>query len=418
MIVAASFLALTVPYSGSLYVWVEPGLYAGFFFGFVALGQFISSVKWEARVAVAVVYAAVIAAALYGAITLMIFVFALSDQVANLSAFIPWGFVNIRYWGHIATWLMPLLALAVLIGPLREQKLWRFLAATGAALWWWIIFLSASRGTLIGLAFGVLLAMALIGRPALPWLKMFGRYFIYGVIAWLVLSVVIPLVILDHSELRTLHATTSGRMPLFVEAWRMSLENFPFGMGPQSWLTHEVITDEYKKSSKFAHPHNMYLMWAAEYGWLIIGSLLLLAGQAIRLFWHRREEMRANHEGVRVLPLAAFTASVSAALVHASASSVFIAPGSMLVGFMVLCVFWGLISPSSTRVPQKGKARGLFAAVATLLFGILAIFWLREVAIYHHAMEDDRDSRYEGVPYGTPPRFWYYGDFPRRLPGQ
>lgn len=414
LIVAVSFLVLAAPYSSSPYAWVEPGMYAGFFFGFVALGQLINSVKWKTHFVVTVVYSVVIAAVLYGAITLMIFMFALSDEVSNLSIFIPWGFVNIRYWSHVATWLMPLLALAVLIGPLREQRLWGFFAAAAAALWWWIIFLSASRGTMIGLAFGVLVAMAFIGRPALPWLKVFGRYLLYGVLAWVLLSVLIPFVVLGDSELRTLHGSTSGRMPLFTEAWRMSLQNFPFGMGPQSWLTHDVLTEEYRKSSKFAHPHNMYLMWAAEYGWLLVGTLVLLGGKATQLLWRRRVEMRAYPEGMEALLLAAFTASVSAALLHAGASSVFIAPGSMLVGFLVLSVFWGLISTPFAGRRKSVKGNFFSAALVTLLFGILATFWLREVAIYHQAMEDDRDLRFESVPYGTPPRFWYYGDFPRK----
>jgi len=194
----------------------------------------------------------------------------------------------------------------------------------------------------------------------------------------------------------------------------MSLENFPLGMGSQSWLTHDILTEGYQRSPKFGHPHNMYLMWAAEYGWLLIGAFLMLVGQAVQLFWRRRNEVRAGDNNELALPLAAFTASVSAALLHAGVSAVFMAPGSMLIGFLVLCVFWALITPESRPVtPKRPKARVLAAVFVGLLISAPCIYWLNEVAAYHKAMESDLEFYYENVPAGTLPRFWFHGNFPR-----
>ena len=414
VLVAGGFILLALPFGEAPYNWAEAGMYAAFFLGFVLVGSLPGSDKQRQYWVVVLVSVAAATAAFYGGATITVYLFALSDQVANLSSFIPWGFVNIRYWSHIATWLLPLLPLAVLVGPLRKQRLWRFFIALSAALWWWVVFLSSSRGTMLGLAFGALVAIVLIDRPALPWLKMFLRYLAYGVIAWLLLSVLIPSLLLDEISIRALKADTSGRMPLFIEAWRMSLENFPFGMGPQSWLTHEILTEGYRKSPKFGHPHNMYLMWAAEYGWLLIGALLLLVGQAVRLFWQRRDEVRAGEDNGLALPLAAFTASVSAALLHAGVSAVFMAPGSMLIGFLVLCMFWRLITPESRPVtPGHPKARGLAAVLVGLLISLSSLYWLNEVSAYYKAMENDREFYNENVSAGTLPRFWFHGNFPR-----
>lgn len=222
--------------------------------------------------------------------------------------------------------------------------------------------------------------------------------------------------------MRSLSSDSSGRMPLFLEAWRMSLEHFPFGMGPQSWLTHEVLTEGYQQSHKFGHPHNMYLMWAAEYGWLLIGVLMLFIGQAVRLFWRKRAAVCANDGGWLVLSLAAFTASISAALVHAGVSAVFMAPGSMLIGFLVLSVFWALIAPNLLPVIEKKCAgkRCVAAVVVALAMGASCFYWLTEVSAYHEAMEDDLEFYYESVPAGTLPRFWFNGNFPRhssQMPG-
>lgn len=413
LVVASSFLLLAVPFRESLFTWVEPGLYAAFFFGFVAIGGLAGSDTTRHQWAVILVYSSVVAVALYGATTIMVYLFALSDDVSQLSTFIPWGFVNIRYWSHIATWLMPLLPLAILVGPLQNQRLWRFFCALAAAIWWWVIFLSSSRGSMLGVFFGLLVALVFIGRPSMPWVKVFVRYLGYGALAWLLFSVFIPTALLDEVSIRTLDVTSDGRMPLFAEAWRMSLESFPFGMGPQAWLTHETLTNEYLQSSKFGHPHNMYLMWAAEYGWLMIGALLALVVQTIRLFWLRRLEFRSEKQSRNALILAGFTASVSAALLHAGASSVFIAPGSMLVGFLVLCVFWAFLLPTKVVSPQQGGGSRAVFAIAFISIGFLASLWLREVVHYYEAMLEDRNYHFETAPYGTPPRFWHYGMFPR-----
>ncbi|OEY65173.1 O-antigen ligase family protein [Marinobacter sp. X15-166B] len=414
LLAVASLVLLAAPYHDLLYVWVEPGMYVAFFLGFVLVGGLSGEGGHKQRWVIELVYIAAAAVFAYGAATITVYLFALSDRVAHLSNYIPWGFVSMRYWSHIATWLLPILPLAVLLGPLKDERLWRFFVALGAALWWWIEFLSMSRGSVLGIAIGVVLAAVLIGRPALPWLRVFVRYLAYGVFAWVILSVIIPSMFQDEVGMRILHTTSSGRVPLFIEAWRMSLENFPFGMGPQSWLTHDILTDEYRQSPKFGHPHNMYLMWAAEYGWILIGALFFLVGQAIRLFWQRRAEVHAGDRDGLALPLAAFTASVSAAMLHAGVSAVFMAPGSMLIGFLVLSVFWVLITPEhDPATPKRSRRRFVAAGLVAMFLGGLSLYWFSEVKAYYSAMENDLQYYQKHVPAGTLPRFWFHGNFPR-----
>jgi O-antigen ligase len=392
----------------------ETGMYAAFFVGFVLLGFLSKSLNKTHDWVLLFSYLAALMTAFYGAVSVMIYLFLLSDGVAVFSDHLPWGFVNIRYWSHIATWLLPILPLAALVGPLKDKHLWRFLVAFGSSLMWWIVFLSAARGSILGITFGVMLAAVLIGRSATPWLFMFLRYLVLGLLIWVLLSVVIPSFIADDMVLRSIKTTTSGRMPLFTEAWYMSLENFPFGMGPQSWLTHEILSKEYLRSPKFGHPHNMYLMWAAEYGWLLIGALLVFAVQSMRLFWRQRSEVRAANSSEPALLLAAFTASVCAALFHAGVSAVFIAPGSMLIGFFVLGLFWALIAPVVVVFKQaQPKRRLVFVGLLVVIVGTLCTYWLDDVWGYHTAMRDDLDFYQKNVPIETFPRFWSHGNFPR-----
>ena len=413
------FPILSIPFREQVYTFVEPGLYA-FYFAAMVSGGLVFAMQGAAHRYVEVfVSVAAVACFFYGAMSVNVYLFALVDGQADLSDLIPWGFVSIRYWSHVATWLLPILPLAVLVGPLRRLELWRIIVATGAGLWWWIILLSTSRGSMIGIVSGVLLVTLFFGRQSWPWLRQFIVYFLIGVALWFFLSVLVPSLFFGETELRSLHATSSGRMPLFIEAWQMSLQHFPLGMGPQSWLTHDLLTQEYSESIKFGHPHNMYLMWAAEYGWLLILLLIVLALQLIHFFLKRRTILLVEGKTPGVLMLAGITASVVGALIHAGVSAVFIAPGSMLVGLLVLLAFWALIAPQVFRPEARGydaqsPAKLAFAFSSATVVAVLWLLWLGQVHTYYLDMKADEVYSQQQLKEWTTPRFWFHGNFPRR----
>ncbi|WP_417547080.1 O-antigen ligase family protein [Marinobacter segnicrescens] len=414
---SVSFLLLTVPFASQSYLWVEPGMYGFYFLAVGCTGVALARVDAAFGYTCFLILLVASGCALYGAMSINVYLFALLDGVTDLVDFLPWGFVNIRYWSHAATWLVPLLPLAVLVGPMKKHSLWRALVALGAGLWWWLLFLSAARGSVLGVLFGAVLVFLTVGRQSLPWVKVFVQYLVTGVLIWLVLSVLIPSFLAEEAQIRAISSDSSGRIPLFVEAWQMSLYNFPFGMGPQSWLTHDVLTSVYRESKKFGHPHNMYLMWAAEYGWLLMGFLAIVVLQAVRGFWRQRNVFR-EEGGENLLLLTGFTASVSAALFHAGVSAVFIAPGSMLIGLFVLIGFWALIQPAPTLSKEVGSGKTMltYKLVAILLATIVAaawVAWAREVAIYYSDMRSDESFYQEQGGGGIYPRFWFHGNFPR-----
>ncbi len=414
---AVLFFLLSFPYRFRPFNWIEPGMYAFYFLFIILVGGRLAQLNRAERLVGAFIFLVAGACFFYGAMTINVYLFAISGSVANLVNYIPWGFVNIRYWSHVATWLLPLLPLAVFIGPYKDNRLWKTGVALAAALWWWIVLMSSARGTMLGVGFGTLLVLLLIGRPSFPWLKVSAKYLLFGVCAWLLLSVLIPSILLDEVQIRSIKTGGSGRWPLFLEAFQMSIQNFPFGMGPQSWLTHEIITEAYRNSPKFGHPHNMYLMWAAEYGWLLIAGLLVLVGQAAKNFWVKRTLIRSGQAPELALILAAFTASVSAALFHAGVSAVFMAPGSMLIGLLVLTLFWALVQPPVALVPpltvRQRRGRTKIALLVTAVVAVLCVVWLREVWHYYRAMEQDVEFYHEHASEGTLPRFWFHGNYPR-----
>jgi O-antigen ligase len=413
-----AFLLLSLSFRGQSYAWIEPGMYSLFFFAAVAGGAGLAWSRSGAGYVRVLILFVTAACALYGLASINVYLFATLDGITGLIDFIPWGFVNIRYWSHIATWCLPLIPLAVLVGPLKKVRIWRIIVMLGAGMWWWILFLTMGRGSILGIAFGVVFVTLLFGRRVFPWLKVFLQYLLAGIVIWLLLSVVIPSFMESGIQVRTIKADSSGRIPLFIEAWKMSLQNFPFGMGPQSWLTHEPITEAYATGKKFGHPHNMYLMWAAEYGWLLIAAMGLVVIQAIRNFWRRRAELLDSDDSNQLLLLAGFTASVSAALFHAGVSAVFMAPGSMLVGLFVLIGFWALILPggdfSKVERPLLNPGRRvLIGGLVSMVFLIFWALWMGEVWRYYQDMRADEPYYLEHESEGTLPRFWFHGNFPR-----
>ena len=414
-----AFLLLAAPFHSKLYAWAEPGMYICFFFSAILVGAWLSWTDASIKFAKFLSAAAAVFCVTYGLASVNVYLFAVNDGVTNLVDYLPWGFVNIRYWSHIATWCLPLLPLAALIEPLNRHRLWRMLLLIGAAIWWWMLFLSAGRGSFLAIVFGVIVVVVLIGRKSFPWVNILLAHFLVGVLLWLLLSVALPSLMAGGVNVSSVKTDAAGRMPLFIEAWRMSIQNFPLGMGPQSWLTHEILTDGYLNSKKFGHPHNMYLMWAAEYGWLLIACLGLVVAQAMRHFLKARLRLAAR-DSERLLILTAITASVSSALFHAGGSAVFMAPASMLVGLFVLAAFWGLVIPGrddGIYLIHRSSHRHIRAVIAlTLALGLSTtwLLWMKDIWGYYEAMRIDEEHYFETVGEGILPRFWFHGNFPRQ----
>lgn len=422
-IVAAGFLLLAVPFVASEYRWVEPGMYGLFFLAFPIMGWKIRESGCTERAAVALVGVILVGCFFYAAMTLTAYAFAITDKFSNLVDVIPWGFVNMRYWGHLATWFLPLFPLALLYGSLKNRSLWQVGVYFTAGIWWWVMFLTTSRGSMVSLVLAALIVMVLFGRMAIPWLAASLRFVLLGGLLWCLLSWAIPELVFEKTMIRGLHSGGSGRLPLWVEAWEMSLQNFPWGMGAQSWLTHTTLTSNYLAARTLGHPHNMYLMWAAEYGWALISLVAVLICVKVKRLISLRRLMGSGMQGAASL-VVAFTASCVAGLAHAGVSAVFLVPATMSVALLVLAIFWALSLPMVTTDSDSKIISGevkrwvrpsMLLAPFVLFFGIL---WIQEVWRYHEAMTEDLRVYVESQNAPLLPRFWLHGFFPRPIPGE
>lgn len=356
-------------------------------------------------------------ALLYGSIAVMNFGFALYDKNSEIDEVITWGFPNIRYWSHLATWLLPVLAVAQRSDLLLAVPVARFLVFFAGAIWWWMLITTSARGSILGLVVGAAIVGLLLRKSALMWLRAMAGQMAGGIILWLLLTLIVPWMLFGFAEPRSVDLNSSGRLLLWREAWEMSLVNFPFGMGPQSWLTHDTITDALADSKHFGHPHNMYLLWAAEYGWISIaafGFAVLAIGKSVLA---RTIEHRSSGKAETII--AGLLASTVGAFVHAGVSAVFMAPASMMVGFLILSMFLGkfqapvFASRERASRPLMFFAKNVSVGVAFVVCLVSGIFWMGEVVRYYKDNIEDRQT-YKGQGSIYSPRFWSHGDFPRQ----
>lgn len=395
------------------FAYVEPLLYTMFIVAVVTLGSTLSRLEDRIDLALRFLFIVFIACGLYAAMSINVYLFALVDGYIRIDHLLPWGFVNIRYWSHLATWLLPLLPLVLLVHPLGKGALVRFSVAAVAAIWWWLLFVSTSRGSIISIVFSMFMVAILFRWCSLPWLRLMFLHLLFGVAVWLLLSVLLPALMSGGAELRGIKGHGSGRWPMWVSAVEMGVENFPLGAGALSWLMFGRSGPS-SEDLMFAHPHNMYLYWIAEYGFLITIAFFLGAASFVSRFLQRLKN-GTHSEPSSLLLMAGLTASVIGGFTHAGVSAIFIAPASMLVGFLVLGLFGGLVAEDQNPYGQESTSLPSFIKpVITGFFLGVSVTWLVIVGNYYHAMQEDLHHYSEVLKEANMPRFWYHGHFPRR----
>lgn len=383
-----------------------------YFSAALGFGEWLSRSRQQQFALLMFLLVSMVVSWLYAVVTFYTYVFALTDGVVDLKLFLPWGFVNIRYWSQIASWLIPVMPLAIVWRRVhwRSHRLWRLGVYFTAACWWWLLFMSMARGSLLSLGCSAVLIMCLVGGKAWPWCRILICQMLFGVFLW-VLMTWVPGYLIDNLRIESFDTSSSGRLVLWREALAMSVENFPLGMGPNSWLLHEPLTEEFNPLRRLGHPHNMYLFWAAEYGWLLICGLVAILGCISGRLWLKAQ--RLSTESQDALPIVALAASLSAALVHAFFSAVFLAPASMMVGFLVLslCWAWGDSVTKAEGGGGDGAPRAL-VKLAVLLIFVFLVKWQLLVLEHYTAVRQEIEQGERTIIGVNSPRFWRNSHIP------
>jgi O-antigen ligase len=349
----------------------------------------------EAPILSAVVFASLA----YFAVTLSIYAMALISNQPLDARLLHIGYENPRFFNHAQALMLPLIAYASLHS---QTKRLRMLALAMMALHFAWIGLDLARASAIAVAAGGVLAWALGARRFA--LRLLSGAAVGAAVYWLIFQVV-PAALsaqwtpsfASAKELTSDHS----RAYLWALAWKMVSDHPILGVGPM----HFAAT----LNAKGAHPHNLYLQWAAEFGLplaiLLVTSLLAPVARAVAKL--RREPAYSDS----LLP--ASIAAATAGLVDACFSGNFVMPQSQ----MWLTLVFGLLlarvttappsrPPAHTEAAHPWFARGL-ALVLVLSQSLLVAETWRQ---WHNDPPRLREgSHLPALDEKPRPRFWRSG---------
>ena len=183
------------------------------------------------------------------------------------------GYDNYRFSNHAQSAAVPLTVLAMTVAPPRSwlHPLAWFAAIGGFAL----LFTVAGRGTLVGIVTGAVLIGALLGRASFATLRHPAIAAALGLLLFALLFGLLPLltgVTPEFSE--GYYGARMGSVEARFFLWRIAqsyIERSPWlGIGPMHYA--------HFHNPEAAHPHNVYLQVAAEWG---VPMLLLLVGLGV-----------------------------------------------------------------------------------------------------------------------------------------
>jgi putative inorganic carbon (hco3(-)) transporter len=325
------------------------------------------------------------------------------------------GFDNYRFFNHGQTVSLPLLSLLVLRseqgGPFTKQaRYWWVLTS----LWWTLLFVSAGRGTFVGVMAGMIMALAWRRRQALSWCRVMLFSGLAGLAAYAVFYVLVPVLMglqpfgfLTEVAQRSLSNPDGSRWPLWRRASEMIIANPWLGAGPLHFAHYgrDVQTG--------AHPHNWVLQIASEWG---IPALLCVSAAlwiGFRKLLCTASAIKANDTQNQAL-LTVWLATGIAVLVDGLVSGLIVMPISQLWLALYVGCAWGWISTfphaKATKLWLTGGIRaGLAAAVFLLIFFLGKGLWPEILDLKSYEAANLQQDRYPSARLS--PRIWRDGHF-------
>jgi O-antigen ligase len=282
------------------------------------------------------------------------------------------GFSNVRFFNHTQTVLLPLLVLLCCLTP-RASRL-RYLWLALVSLWWLSIFATMGRGSVMGLAAGVMFAVIVLRRSAAAYLKTFALTFAGGIAMYVVFLVIVPVLAgggsfgaFDSALERSRSDPSSMRFFIWGNALDLIRQHPWFGVGPMHFA-HDALRFRWA-----AHPHDWVLQIAVEWG---LPALLVLAGVlflGMRALVRSRAGMASIENGGDVLT--ALLVGGAAILADGLVSGLIVMPQSQLAIALYLgfAIAWVRMSAPAERPPRAAAPAKRFANALVLLVALVCL---------------------------------------------
>jgi O-antigen ligase len=347
---------------------------------------------------------AVFASATYVAVLLLIAIGASLSGLSISRSELPVGYDNYRFYNHVQTVALPL---AVLAGALVADIAWlRRIAWLGTVGGFALLIATAGRGTALGILVAGFVAWVCFGRVASRLVATLALGAAGGMIICFVLFVGLPVLTgapVDGTEQYYGVRHDSGRFYLWQLAVDYVRESPWLGIGPMHYAS--------RPNLKAAHPHNLYLQVAAEWG---LPMLILMLGVVADGFRRIVRAVReCTDERLRTEGVGLFIVCVAIA-VDAGFSGNFVMPVPQV--WIAFAIGWTLAwyrAVTPTAAPTVISAKAGAAAWALAVAAIGSQVWL----VWHvwpemTNLEAHLSAVTEKVANPrTNPRFWSHGWF-------
>ena len=320
------------------------------------------------------------------------------------------GYDNYRFFNHVQSAALPLTVLAATWLPqgARSRKLAWFAAAGGFAL----LLAVVGRGTLLGLVVGALALAAVFGRSAAKVLKNLLLAALLGLLLFLLVFWLLPLLTGGNAEFSEgYYGARMGSVEARLYLWRIAVADIAqspwLGIGPM----HYALVP----NGEAAHPHNIYLQIAAEWGLPMLILLITLGALALRSMAMRIRRCGDEHQ--RDCGIGLWFACVAIAI-DGLVSGNFVMPVSQV--WIAFTVGWAMAwcagqAPADKTTPQRRAGMsGMFSAQQIVAIGLLAsqvtLIWSAWPEIMN--LDNHVNQAMQRAPSPTMnPRFWSHGWF-------
>ena len=309
-------------------------------------------------------------------------------------------FSNRRFFGQVASMVIPLLAYPLLRGDLSRGTQAALIMLL--AVWWMLVIVSGTRGTWMALAVASVVLGAYAWRTCAGWLRIQMLALGMGVLLFGMLFVWLPSLLgsgaLLETRLNSL-ATLSGREVLWSIAWAQIQAHPWLGIGPMHLAS--------IRNNFGAHPHNAGLQLAAEWG--IPAAVAFLLPVVIGLLCLLR---RLRQQGFSTNPLlVCLTASLLAATAQSMVDGVIVIPYTQTL--LVLVVGWtlGTYYRGGTQLSISKKSHVVEWGAAVISMLALLALLNGDVPEVLNRAEVTQAYVDAGNPL-VPPRYWAVGWIP------
>jgi O-antigen ligase len=320
--------------------------------------------------------------------------------VEHLAA--PWhafpGYENPRYFNHTQTLSIPLL-LAYSVWPRAALPL-RRLAGVAVMLHFFLIGIFLARATVVSLVVASLLVCVALRERRL--VKALSLYAALGALLYVVGFMLLPhlLGIAEVPAFRDAGDRSSIEARIYL--WKIALQ----AVSEHPWLGIGPMHFAHTINGEAAHPHNIYLQVASEYGL----PFVMTAVASTALWLHRRLQLSRQGKGTEdAIIEAGCLIAIVGALFDGLFSGNFVMPMSQ--SWIALCVAL-LLALQRGRDGRTEDARGHTMARVVRL-GVAAAMAAVLVSMVQELAQSDVNLVHGPslTPAQSNPRFWLDGWF-------